>query len=65
MSSDEEEHPMQWIAAAYTVVVGASFVFAVAFAVASRSEKKRADAYKVLVRLTVMMTLVVAVITAL
>ncbi|WBB80827.1 hypothetical protein O7606_05420 [Micromonospora sp. WMMD882] len=54
-----------WIAAAYTVAVGASFVFAVAFAVASRSEKKRADAYKVLVRLAVLMALAAAVIFAL
>ncbi|MBO4205883.1 hypothetical protein [Micromonospora echinofusca] len=49
----------EWIAAAYTVVVGASFVFAVA----SRSEKKRVDVYKVLVRLAVMMALVAAVIS--
>lgn len=54
-----------WIAAAYVVVVGASFVLAVGFAVASRSEKKRADAYKVLAKLAVMMTLTVAVISLL
>ncbi len=40
-----------WIEMGYMLALGASFVIAVAFAVASRSEKKRADAYKVLVKL--------------
>ncbi|MFG1955033.1 hypothetical protein [Micromonospora sp. NPDC048830] len=53
-----------WIEVAYMLALGASFVFAVAFAVASRSEKKRADAYKVLVKLAVKLTLAFAVISA-
>lgn len=49
----------------YMLALGASFVIAVAFAVASRSEKKRADAYKVLVKLAVMLTLAFAIISTL
>ncbi|MGN9766867.1 hypothetical protein ACTMS2_17120 [Micromonospora sp. SD12] len=45
------------VGAAYLLLVGMPFVVAVGFAVASRSEKKRADAHKVAVKLAVMLML--------
>ncbi|MFG1955418.1 hypothetical protein [Micromonospora sp. NPDC048830] len=52
-----------WIEVAYMLALSVAFLVAVGFAVAARSEKKRADAYKVLAKLAVMLTLAFAIST--
>lgn len=50
-----------WIELAYMLALGVAFLITVGFAVAARSEKKRADAYKVLAKLAVMLMLAFAI----
>ncbi|MFG1892116.1 hypothetical protein ACGFIR_30150 [Micromonospora sp. NPDC049051] len=54
-----------WIEVGYMLALGVAFMFAVAFAVASRNAAKRADAYRVLLKLAVMMTFALAIISTL